>query len=182
LLACGSIARAQSGLLEANIVEGDGQVSHAEGRMSRPLIVEVTDETGARIEGAIVSFSAPEDGVSGTFRNGLKTEILITGDDGRVALRGFETGGLAGQFQIRMTVAKGQARSGTVSTQYIAPDTGRRKQLMVSLRPHRRLLEIGALVLAVGAAGFIKQAASAGGHAAAQPPSIGPPTVVIGKP
>jgi hypothetical protein len=150
--------------------------------MPRPLIVEVTDETGARVEGAIVSFLAPEDGVSGTFRNGLKTEILITNGDGRVSLRGFETGGLAGPFQIRMTVAKGEARSGTVSTQYIAPDTRRRKQIMTALRPHRRLLEIGGLVLAVGAAGYIKQAASAGSRAAAQPPIIGPPTVVIGKP
>jgi hypothetical protein len=177
-----SAAFAQSGLLEARIISGDGQVSHAAGRMARPLIVEVTDETGARVEGALVSFLAPDDGVSGMFRNGLKTAILRTDADGRVALRGFETGGLAGPFQIRMTIAKGEARAGVVSTQYIAPDTGRRSHMMTAIRPHRRLMEIGAAVLSVTVAGYAKELASKSGHSVALPPTIGPPTVVIGKP
>jgi hypothetical protein len=163
-------------------VAGDGQVSHAAAHIPRPLIVEVTDETGARVEGAMVSFLAPEDGVSGTFRNGLKTAILVTDGDGRVALRGFETGGLAGPFQIRMTIAKGDARAGAISTQYIAPDMGRRSRWMAAIRPHRRLMELGAVVLGLTAAGYIKEIESVSSHSVALPPTIGPPTVVIGKP
>jgi hypothetical protein len=175
---------AQSGLLEARIVEGDGQVSNPGSRLSRPLIVEVTDETGTQVEDAIVSFRVPDDGITGTFRNGLKTEILRTNSDGRAALRSLSMGGLAGQFQVRLTVAKGAARAGAISTQFIAPDARRRFGLSVgSWRPNKRVLEIGAVVLAAAAAGFAKTAlSSSGGAKASVPPVIGPPTVTVGKP
>jgi len=143
-------------------------------------VIEVTDETGTKVEGALVSFRLPEDGVSGVFHNGLRTEILTTNRDGRVALRSLETGGLAGQFQIRMTVAKGAARSGAISTQFIAPAPVSHSLLHI-IHPRGRMLEIGALVAAVAVAGYAKALAQRGGSIA-QPPTIGPPTVVVGKP
>ncbi len=169
-------------MLEARIVEGDGQVSMPGNRLSRPLVVEVTDETGTQVPGAIVSFRVPEDGITGTFRNGLKTEILHTDDEGRAELRSLCMGGLAGQFQIRLTVAKGDARAGAISTQFIAPDT-RRHYGLRAWHPHGRVLEIGAVVLAVAVAGYVKNREAATGSAsAAAPPVIGPPTVTVGKP
>ena len=151
--------------------------------MTRPLVVEVTDETGARVPDAIVSFRIPEDGVTGTFRNGLKTEILRTDGDGRAELRGLWMGGLAGQFQVRLTVAKGDARAGTISTQFIAPDAHRHLSLKVGAwHPNRRVLEIGGIILAVAAAGYLKEVESSSSAKVSLPPVIGAPTVTVGKP
>ena len=152
--------------------------------MPRPLILEVTDETGLGVPGALISFRLPDSGVSGTFRNGLKSEILTTDGDGRVAMRGLEAGGFAGRFQIRMTIAKGEARAG-VSNQFIAPSPSRHGALGVSLtmlRPRGRWLEVGGLVMAVAGAGLIKSVISKGGSTVHPPPSIGPPSVTVGKP
>lgn len=183
-LASASGLRAQSGLLEARIVEGDGQVSTPGNRLSRPLVVEVTDETGIRVEDAIVSFRLPEDGITGTFRNGLKTEILRTDSEGHAAMRSLVAGGLAGQFQVRLTVAKGAARTGVLSNQFIAPPRDRHLgPLAAILHPHGRVLEIGALVLAVAVAGYVKEVGFSGSsHSIQQPPVIGPPSVTVGRP
>jgi hypothetical protein len=143
--------------------------------------VEVTDETGQGVKGALISFRTPDDGVSGTFRNGLKTEILTTDSVGRVALHGLEAGGFAGRFQIRMTIAKGEARTGAVSNQFIAP--GSSKGVGGIFRPRGRWLELGGLIVAVAGAAALKTAlSSAGGSNAQLPPTIGPPSVTIGKP
>jgi hypothetical protein len=142
--------------------------------------VEVTDETGQGVKGALVSFQMPESGVSGTFRNGLKSEILTTDSAGRVSLHGLETGGFAGRFQIRMTIAKGEARAGAVSNQFLAP--GNSKGAGSVFRPRARWLEVGGLIVAVAAAAALKTALSSGGSNAQLPPTIGQPTVTIGKP
>ncbi len=174
---------AQSGLLEARIVEGDGQVITPGNRFSRPLVVEVTDETGMRVEDAIVSFRLPEDGITGTFRNGLKTEILRTDREGHAAMRTLMAGGLAGEFQVRMTVAKGAARTGVLSNQFIAPGKDRHLGMLAGIpHPRGRVLEIGALLLAVAVAGYVKEAGLGSSHSIQQPPVIGPPTVTVGKP
>ena len=156
------------------------------GRLPRPLILEVTDETGAGVAGALISFRVPDSGVSGTFHNGLKTEILSTDHAGRVELRSLEAGGFSGRFQIRMTIAKGEARAGAVSNQFIAPSPAAHGGVggaFATLRPRGRWLEVGGLVLAIAAAGVVKAAISKGGGSTAQaPPTIGSPTVTVGRP
>ncbi len=172
--------KAQSSLLEAHIISGEGQVSRPGSHLPRPLVVEVTDETGQGVKGALVSFQMPDSGVSGTFRNGLKSEILTTDSAGRVSLHGLEAGGFAGRFQIRMTIAKGEARAGAVSNQFIAPGSSKGAGIF---RPHARWLEVGGLIVAVAAAAALKTALSSGGGSSAQiPPTIGQPTVTVGKP
>jgi hypothetical protein len=140
----------------------------------------VTDETGTPVPDALVSFRLPEDGVSGLFRNGLKTDILTTDSEGKVALHSLRTGGLAGQFQVRLTVAKGAARAGAISTQFIRPEPPRRS--FIGMRPGRRTIEIGALVLAVAAIGYVKQRGGSSTAKVEPPPTIGSPTITIGKP
>ena len=160
---------------------------HPGSRLPRPLVLQVTDETGSGVAGALISFRVPDSGVSGTFHNGLKSEILTTDSDGRVALRGLEAGGFAGRFQIRMTIAKGEARAGAISSQFIAPVASRHGGVggtFGMLRPHGRWLEVGGLILAVAAAGVVKTslARSGGGSSVQTPPTIGPPTVTVGHP
>lgn len=148
--------------------------------MSRPLVVEVTDETGMRVDNALVSFVLPDEGVSGLFGNGLKTEIART-EDGRASVRSLYAGGFAGQFQIRVTAAKGEARAGTISTQFVAPDL-RKHAARSILTAHPHTWEAAGLPLAASAAGYVKNTRTENPAHAQSPPTIGPPTVVIGKP
>lgn len=107
-------------ILQIRVVEGEGAVQAAGSRATRGLSVEVTDETGKPVGGAAVNFRLPEEGPSGVFANGMKTEVVITSSDGRATLWGMQWNRVEGPFQIRVTAAKGQARAGTVIAQYLS--------------------------------------------------------------
>jgi len=113
LLAC--FALAQDAVLHIRIVAGDGG-NHAPGsHAGKPLTVEVTDATGKPVAGAKVSFQVPEEGPSGLFTNGLRTDLATTDANGRAAVHGLQFNRVAGSFNVRITAAKEQARAGTIA-------------------------------------------------------------------
>ncbi len=155
--------------------------------------------------GATASFRLPDEGPTGVFPNGLRTDLALTDTQGRASLRGLQFNRNPGEFQIRITVAKDNARAGTVSTQYIgehkmagAPhvpnEANVSKTSMVQTRAgnsNRKWVVLGLVVAAAAAGGGI----AARGHGSTAPAilapaaialpaplSIGPPTIVIGKP
>ena len=179
-------AMAQIAILQIRIVEGEGAVHAPGARAGGPLVVEVTEETGRPVAGAAVTFHFPEDGPSGTFANGLRTDMVLTDTAGRAAVRGFQLNRVPGSFEFRIVAVKGEARAGTVSPQYIAAPKGGGKT--AGARSGKRWLLVAAI--AVAAAGGGLAAARSGGARApgappgSQPPSvtIGSPTIVVGKP
>ena len=113
LLVC--FAGAQDAALHIKIVAGDGG-AHAPGsHVGKPLTVEVTDATGKPVPGAKVSFQAPEEGPSGLFTNGLRTDLATTDSNGRATVHGLQFNRVAGWFNVRVTASKEQARAGTVA-------------------------------------------------------------------
>ena len=129
----------------------------------------------------------------------------MTDTQGRASLRGLQFNRNPGEFQIRITVAKDNARAGTVSTQYIgenkmanaprAPNVANPpKTGMMQTRAgnsNRKWLVLGVVVAAAAAGGGI----AARGHGSVAPAtlapaaialpaplSIGAPTITIGKP
>jgi hypothetical protein len=124
VLAFPAVIGAQVAIVQLKVVEGDGVVHTAGGRAVKPLIVEVTDETGHPVAGAAVSFHFPEQGPSGIFINGLRTDVVISDAVGRATVRGFQLNHNPGTFQIRITAAKDQARAGIISTQSISDPRG----------------------------------------------------------
>jgi len=114
-----SVVPARNAALRITIVAGDGE-KYAEGvHANKPLIVQVTDGTGQPVEGARVSFQLPEEGPGGTFLNGLRTDLAITDASGRANVRGLQINRIPGQFTIRITAAKEQARAGVMVNQSI---------------------------------------------------------------
>ncbi len=176
------------------MIEGDGAVHPPGSRISRPLTVEVTDETGKPVEGAAVSFHLPDDGPTGVFLNGLRTEVSTTDAAGRAVLHGMVLGRTAGRFQIRIVASKEQARAGIVSFQYIAePHSGAASAAPASAPAapktavhsgHTRWLIVAALVAGGAVAGIV--GATHGGSTAAAPAAptltIGAPTTTVIKP
>jgi hypothetical protein len=179
-------AAAQIAILQIRVVEGEGAVYAPGSRSTRPLTVEVTDETGKPVEGAAVSFHLPDNGPGGIFANGMRTEVAVTDSHGHASLHGLQLNRAPGRFMILIVAAKEQARAGMASFQYIA-GTGNGTAPATAGRSHGyRKWIVVALMAGVGAAAGILLAEKSGSTSAAPAPTItvtiGPPTITVGKP
>jgi hypothetical protein len=182
-------ALSQVAILQIRVIEGEGAVHLPGSRSTRPITVEITDETGKPVAGAAVSFHLPDGGPSGAFVNGLRTEVVIADAHGRASLHGLLANRIPGRFQIRILASKEQARAGTVSFQYVAESRGgaARKDAAASSR-RRKWIVVAAAVASGAVAGLVAIRGGAASPAAAPvglvPPvlSIGSPSITVGKP
>jgi len=104
-------------MLQLQIVEGDGLSYRTGTRATRGLTVLVTDEAGQPVSLAAVTFRLPDQGASGAFSSGSRTEVVPTGLDGRASVWGMRWNNTPGTVEIRISAAKEQLRAGIVSTQ-----------------------------------------------------------------
>jgi hypothetical protein len=173
-------------ILTIRVAEGDGAAYAIGSRATRGLTVLVTDETGRPVEGATVSFTLPAEGPGGVFSTGGRTEIAATRADGRAAVWGMQWNRTAGQFEIRITAVKGQARAGVVSSQSLS--NGAEVGAAAPGKSHagrgsRKLLWISLAVAGIAAAGVAGVAARNTSSTAASsvtPLKIGTPTISLG--
>lgn len=187
-------------LLQIRVIEGEGAVHTVGTRASQALVLRITDESGRPVPGASVSFRLPDEGPSGTFITGLRTEVAAAGPDGKVAVRGIEWNRVSGPLQIRITANKGEARSGMVSSQYLTEPASVAKRTQeptqtvlpqIKIGPSRSKWTMLAVLIGGAAAGGVAAASNRGSRAPGAPPpaavtqpsvSIGPPSIAIGKP
>ncbi len=161
-------------------------VNTAGSRSNRPISVQLTDETGRPLEGVAVSFRMPEEGPGGAFESGMKTEIAISGAEGRAAVHGIRWNSIAGPFQIRITAAKGESRAGAICSQYIS-DTPVAKSPRSGGSGKKKWIAIAAIAAGGAAAGLAVGRGSSSSQTAS-PSTAGPavqigiPTITIGRP
>jgi hypothetical protein len=184
-----TIPLSASVIVQLKVVEGEGSVYRTGTRATRGLTVLVTDETGKPVENAAVSFRLPDEGATGLFSSGLRTEVVMTAANGRATVWGMQWNKIPGPVEIRVTTVKDQARAGIVSTQYlsdaIAPKAGGEGTFSTSHKSRTKWVLIAAA--AGGAAAGLAFGRSKGTTAAAASPastsiSIGSPSIVIGHP
>lgn len=187
MLGLPGMAAAQGVVLEIRTLYGEGAVQPAGARVREPVAVLVTDETGRPVEGAAVSFRLPEEGAGGVFPNGLKTEVMRTGPDGRATVREIRWNRVSGPVRIRVTALKGQARAGAVISQFIsaaAPRADHRAALVRSGR--NRWLKVALVAASAAAVGFtaghLGSGARGSGTTQVPPVKIGAPVISIGRP
>jgi hypothetical protein len=192
--------------LEIRVLQGEGAVHQPGRRGSQPLVVEVIDEAGRPVEGALVSFRLPSIGPGGVFANGLPSEVIITGRDGRAAVGGARWNTIAGPFHVRVTAAKGETRAGILVAQSIersqggtgrqpvptakpteAAPAGPRDVALPPFKPRRRwltpfLIAAGAAAGGVTAGFVVSRRGSPSGQPADSGVTIGPPSITIGPP
>ena len=184
LIGIAQIASNDPGILQVRVVEGDGAAYPMGARATRGVTVLVTDETGKPVDGATVSFHLPDEGPTGTFASGSRTEIATTHPDGRATVWGMQWNRTAGSFEIRITAIKGQTRAGTIVQQFLtdSPDASRSARIGPA-RGHKWLWIT--IAVAGAAAGGVAATAMAG-KAPPAPPStalqIGTPTINLGRP
>jgi hypothetical protein len=166
----------QAAILQIRVTEGEGAVLPAGGRGARPIAVQVTDETGKPVEGAAVGFQLPDEGASGVFANGLRSELVLTDAEGRAAVRGMRWNRTSGPLQIRITASKGPARAGTIASAYVSDTVAAR-------RSNRKWVVLGiAAGAAAGGVAYGLSRSDSGSSPQAAPPRIGVPVITIGAP
>lgn len=172
-------------ILQVRAVEGDGAVYSIGARATRGITVLVTDETGKPVDGATVSFRLPDDGPTGVFASGSRTEIATTHADGRATVWGMQWNHTAGSFEIRITAIKGQTRAGTVTQQFLTNSPEASHNAPTGFRRGHKWLWI-TLAVAGAAAGGVAATALAGKTPPPAPPAqglqIGAPTINLGRP
>lgn len=107
-------------MVQLRVVEGEGLSYRTGTRATRGVTVLVSDEAGRPLDMASVSFRLPDQGATGTFSSGLRTDVVITGPDGRASIWGMQWNKTPGTVQIRISAVKDQARANVVSTQYLS--------------------------------------------------------------
>jgi hypothetical protein len=173
-------------IVQLKVLEGDGAVYRAGTRAARGLTVLVTDETGKPVEHAAVSFRLPEEGASGVFSSGLRTEVVTTGPDGRATVWGMQWNKTAGPVEMRITAIKDQARAGIISTQYLSDTVamtaltkaGGEGVFTASNKGHTKWILIAAIAGGAAAAGL----AFGRSHGTPAGAATGPAGVMIGNP
>lgn len=175
LLGARLTAAPDSAILQLQVIEGEGAIFQAGSRPSRPLVVQVTDETGRPVAGAAVSFRLPDQDTTGAFRTGMKTEVVVTKPDGRASAHGIEWGRFPGSVRVRVTAAKQEARAGTVINVYISEGGGTKAARGRGIK--WRWVAVAAGGAAAGVAAF-----SRGGAVAARANPVATPSVQVGVP
>ena len=102
--------------LKILIIEGEGATNNIKQRTAREPIVEVQDENNRPVGGAIVTFTAPNYGASGTFQGGSKLFTVTTDSNGRATARGFQPNSAKGQLKLQVRAqANGQSASSEIN-------------------------------------------------------------------
>jgi hypothetical protein len=177
-------------ILQIHVIEGEGVAYPVGGRATRGVTIQVADETGKPIEDASVSFRLPDEGPSGAFSNGSRTEIATTKADGKAVAWGMQWNRTEGPFEIRITAVKGKAHAGTVCAVYLSKSTAKSTAESGSSSPIRlaRNHKWLWITLAVaGAAGAVVATMALRGKSTpigptTTPTTIGIPTIVVGAP
>jgi hypothetical protein len=192
LLCCAlafAVSADASVIVQLRVVEGEGVTYRTGSRATRGLTVLVTDEAGLPLDMASVSFRLPDQGATGSFNSGLRTEVVTTGPDGRASVWGMQWNKTPGTIQIRITAVKEQARTGIISTQYlsdtVAPKAGGEGVFKASHSSHKWLW-IAAIAGVAAAGGGYALLRSEGSSNTSNPAlaglSVGTPSIVVGHP
>ena len=176
--------------VQLKVIEGDGLTYRTGARATRGLTVLATDDTGHPLDNVAVSFRLPDQGPSGLFTSGLKTEVVKTGPDGRAAVWGMQWNKSPGPVEIHITATKGQARAGIIVTQHLndvltTSSAGGEGTFRASHGSRNKWLLVGAIVGGGAAAGMVFARSQGAKTNPAAPPvgiSMGTPSIIVGHP
>jgi|SRR5579885_955707 len=85
------------------VVAGEGARNHIRQRATQEPVVRVEDENHQPLPGAMVVFTLPTEGATGTFGNGSKTLTVTTGSRGEAKAEGLKMNQIAGEVPIHVT-------------------------------------------------------------------------------
>ncbi len=179
--------------LRVEVTEGAGAVVPAQAVSSRRFSVVVRDSGGRPVSGATVHFRLPAEGPGGVFASGLRTESTVTGPKGEATVYGIRWGAEAGRLEILVSAVAGSRRGEAripVEVSATAKLAREDKGNLSFRAPSSSKKWVVLLAVGAGAAAGLAMAGGSGGStqtyappaAVVVTPTIGTPTITVGKP
>ena len=88
--------------LRIEVENGAGASTAVKLPSTEPTVVVVMDGSNRPVQGALVMFTAPEQGSGGVFENGTRTMTVTTDRNGRATAAGYRANATAGTYQIEV--------------------------------------------------------------------------------
>lgn len=182
--------------LRIQVTQGAGAVVPRNSASSRRIAVTVTGTANQPIPNATVTFRLPAEGPSGWFPSGLRSESLLTGPKGEAYIHGIRWNDTPGRLELRVIATSGERRAEAAVpieiSSTLAPSRADRDSTSVRGPSSSRKWLIVALVAGGAGAGLAlaggsRSSAPAPGPyvppaAIVIPPTLGAPTITIGRP
>ena len=172
------------------VLEGSGAVVPRNAASPRRFLVAVTDAGGHPASGLTVTFRLPAEGATGRFASGLRSESMLTDEQGQAFVSGIQWNDQPGKVEIQVVASSAVRRGEAVIPVEISasapapvkenvrgPSSGKKWVVLVAVAG-------GAVAgLAVARGGKTATAAITAAPAPlVVPPVIGAPTITIGRP
>ena len=141
--------------LKIVVLQGEGAVNSISGRTATQIVVEVRDQNDKPVPGAEVVFQLPAAGPGGVFQGWMRTQTVMTNEQGQAGTTGLAPNDEPGRFNIKVTATKDERTGSVIISQMNAQRTGARGQAMPSSSWKWKiigLLGLGAVVGGVAAA------------------------------
>jgi len=174
-------APAPVGRLNIVVLEGAGGINNIRQHTGQTPSIRVEDEDKQPIAGAIVVFTLPSQGPSGSFMSGDKTLTATTDTQGQVSARGLKPNAVAGQMDIGVNASyQGRTARATI-TQFNMEVPGAKKGSSKTIL----IIAIVGAAAAGGAVAGLHKGSSSTPTSASIPAgsiSITPGTATVGPP
>ena len=174
---------AQQGQIESEsklrivVLDGEGSINNVRTRTLREPVVLINDEKNRPVVNAMVLFTLPDNGPSGSFPNGGKRILVYTDSQGRAKAKGLRPNNVPGEFQIMVNTSfDGLAATATINQANVLPVAE------ASRGSSKKLITILAIVGGATAAGLAVAASGNGSPAPASPPPTPTTSIVAGTP
>ena len=161
--------------LQITILDGEGALNNIKQQTAREPIVQVEDENHRPVAGALVIFSLPQSGPSGTFSTGSTVFNGVTNAQGQATATGLTPNKIAGKYQIQVNAKYHGLTAHTTINQsnYVGSASPGANQAAAHVFPVKAVL----IVAAVAAAAAIAVVASESGGGKSTTITAGSPTV-----
>jgi len=103
--------------LKIVVLEGAGAINNIRQHRAKDPVIQVTDETGAPLKDASVTFLLPDTGPSGAFGASGRTLTVLTDEKGQATGRGLVPNQVAGKFEIHVAASYHEQRARVLITQ-----------------------------------------------------------------
>jgi hypothetical protein len=167
--------------LQITILEGEGALNNIKQQTAREPIVQVQDENHKPVAGALVIFTLPQSGPSGTFADGSTVFQEQTDAMGRVTTSEISPNKVIGKYQIQVDAKyHGLSAHASVNQQnYMGSNISTVSTAGHAAFPIKAVLIVAALGAgaAVAAVAATQSGGSHGTAITAGPPTVGAPSI-----
>jgi hypothetical protein len=166
--------------LVISILDGEGALNDIRQRTAREPIVQVEDNNHKPIAGAVVLFTLPGSGPSGTFAGGAQTLSTITDSAGRAVAHGLVPNNQAGTYSIHVQVTYNGSTAETTIHQQNVSHASASEHAAHAVSVKVVMIVVATAAAAGGVAAAIVLTKNASTTIAAGSPTVGAPTVSPG--